>query len=161
MEHGGRTAHAGRAGGRSRTREGARGLRTLFGRDQGQQEARLPRVSQGIGSRNMWSPFKSDSEGEKKSSINEANRHIEALDAKACGLAVELEALRERMRLKEQESESLRVERDSLRAILVAATQAFQEFQQVTEAGEPGGRGLGEGGKDAAGGGSECEGGPA
>ena len=95
----------------------------------------------------MWSPFTKTSDAaegeEKKSSIFEANRHIEALDAKACGLAVELEALRERMRLKEQESESLRVERDSLRAILMAATQAFQEFQQVTEAGEPGGRGLG------------------
>ena len=117
----------------------------------------------------MWSPFSrtGDAEGEKKSSINEANRHIEALDTKASRLAVELQALKERMRLKEQESESLRIERDSLRAILKAATQAFQE---VTEAGEPASEGFGEGGgkdagkggeTDAAGGGLQCEGGPA
>lgn len=79
----------------------------------------------------MWSPFsKGEPEGEKKSNIDEANRHIEALDAKACSLSAKLNALQARMEQVEREAADLRAERDSLRDILHAATAAFTRLRE-------------------------------
>ena len=90
----------------------------------------------------MWSPFRErgEPEREKKSNIDEANRHIEALDAKACSLSEKLRVLQARMEQMERETAGLRAERDSLLDILQTATSAFT---QLRESG--GKRGGGEG----------------
>ena len=97
----------------------------------------------------MWSPFRErgEPEREKKSNIDEANRHIEALDAKACSLSEKLRVLQARMEQMERETAGLRAERDSLLDILQTATSAFT---QLRESG--GKRGGGRGARSTGGG---------
>ena len=80
----------------------------------------------------MWSPFRErgEPEREKKSNIDEANRHIEALDAKACSLSEKLRVLQARMEQMERETAGLRAERDSLLDILQTATSAFTQLRE-------------------------------
>ncbi len=126
-------ARSGEVGGERSGRAAAgRGPAGAVGHRAGRERAGLG-VShpQATSREGMWSPFsKGEPEGTKKSNIDEANRHIEALDAKACSLSAKLNALQVRMELMEREAADLRAERDSLRDILHTATAAFTRLRE-------------------------------